>query len=333
MIKFLANIARSLIGTGLSFWPSLQAIKKNGLTIFLFHSVNTNPGLFESSQHLSVTPELFKWQIKWILNRYQPISPKDIEKGEKLPPNACLITFDDGWAGVFEHAYPLLEKLSVPSLLFVNMDPIENLAPLWAAVAFWLAENTPRLNEWIRSRSKNLSSNHPALNLTPDLLKQWEIENGNLDWKAIEAYQGKLASLQQMKEWDGHPFVFYGNHLYNHWNATTMSNEDLQKAFLKNQEAINRFSSGTHHFAFTFGTFLPHQVDLLIHWGATHIYMSQSRVNSTHRKLRTLGRVNLSSWHDRPSRLQWEINQDFFKKALGRNLYDKLRVFRKTLNP
>ena len=48
----------------------------------------------------------------------------DISLGKKLlPEKSCLITFDDGLKSQYENALPLLEKLKVPAIFFVNALP------------------------------------------------------------------------------------------------------------------------------------------------------------------------------------------------------------------
>ncbi len=41
-----------------------------------------------------------------------------------LPPRALLLTFDDGLAEQFEHGWPLLVRLGVPAVFFVNTAPL-----------------------------------------------------------------------------------------------------------------------------------------------------------------------------------------------------------------
>ncbi len=47
-----------------------------------------------------------------------------LENGKALPAGAFLLTFDDGFRGVREHALPVLEKLGWPSTVFLVSDLI-----------------------------------------------------------------------------------------------------------------------------------------------------------------------------------------------------------------
>ncbi|EMG27534.1 putative exported polysaccharide deacetylase [Listeria fleischmannii 1991] len=44
------------------------------------------------------------------------------EKGQTLPENAVLITFDDAFQSVLQYAYPILKKRQLPATLFVVRD-------------------------------------------------------------------------------------------------------------------------------------------------------------------------------------------------------------------
>lgn len=51
---------------------------------------------------------------------------KEYKKGEKpLYKRSCIITFDDGYKGVYENAYPIAQKYNIPFTMFIiteNMD-------------------------------------------------------------------------------------------------------------------------------------------------------------------------------------------------------------------
>ena len=320
---------RACLGSVSRFLSQARSEKKRGLTVFLFHSVTKKPGSFEQEGRLAVTPEIFKMQLEWILKNYHPVGPPDLESASYLPSDACLITFDDGWSGTFEHAFPLLEKYSVPALSFLNMEPLEG-KPLWAAVAFWLQKAEAKFASWMEARTV-WNKSQPALSLSPSLLKSWEKEMGPVDWEAVADYQGSFATLQQMRAWDGHPLIFYGNHLYNHWNAVTLSNEELKNAFIRNQQELDQLRSGTRHFAFPFGTYLPHQLSFLFQCGASHVYVSGGYVNRLKTTERIFGRINIGPWDDSPSLLRWETTRAHWEQLFPLGFSEKVRTFAKRI--
>ncbi|WP_344112748.1 polysaccharide deacetylase family protein [Nocardioides humi] len=70
-----------------------------------------------------VAPDAFRQQVEHLLEAgYVPIDETTYAaalRGADVPRKAVLITFDDGYVGVGEHAAPILVSLGVPSVLYV----------------------------------------------------------------------------------------------------------------------------------------------------------------------------------------------------------------------
>jgi peptidoglycan/xylan/chitin deacetylase (PgdA/CDA1 family) len=73
-----------------------------------------------------VTPANFRAQMEQLLaSGFVPVSEQAYlaaQAGGRLPRKAVLITFDDGYQGVGEHAAPILAELGIPSVLYVPVD-------------------------------------------------------------------------------------------------------------------------------------------------------------------------------------------------------------------
>jgi peptidoglycan/xylan/chitin deacetylase (PgdA/CDA1 family) len=83
---------------------------------------------------LAVSPENFEKQLA-ILSGERTIVPlswlaSKLREG-KLPPNVAAITFDDGYADVLLNAVPILEKLSVPAIVFITTGAIRDGGGFW----------------------------------------------------------------------------------------------------------------------------------------------------------------------------------------------------------
>ena len=104
--------------------PLNQSITKNGLTVFCYHDVSSNPSEFSEKFGLNVYPEEFNFQINFINRNFNVISPDDLIGGQ-VPENAAMITFDDGFRSYFKNAVPILEKYNSPSMIFLNMAPVK----------------------------------------------------------------------------------------------------------------------------------------------------------------------------------------------------------------
>lgn len=104
--------------------------RDRALRVLMYHKINSVPG-----NPLSVPVSLFDEQMALLKER--GYSVVDLEavldyygKGIPLPPNAVLITFDDGYRDNLEHAVPVLRKYGYPAVLFVPIAYLDGAPPL-----------------------------------------------------------------------------------------------------------------------------------------------------------------------------------------------------------
>ena len=87
-----------------------------------FHEVNDDQRQGQGLAALSLeTTELIA-QFSWLReNNYHPVSLEDIlqasKGGRRLPQNAVLLTFDDGYRSVYTRVFPLLRLFEYPALV------------------------------------------------------------------------------------------------------------------------------------------------------------------------------------------------------------------------
>ena len=70
---------------------------------------------------------LFKEQMLYLLkNGFTSISPKELLTQNKLPKKPILITFDDGYEGVYQYAFPILNELKIKATIFLITSCLGN---------------------------------------------------------------------------------------------------------------------------------------------------------------------------------------------------------------
>ena len=92
------------------------------LTVLSYHEV-TEPGRARVPAY-AVTPTDFVRQLDWLRNHgYHFVGVDDVlaaRGGKKpLPEKAVLVTFDDGYQSVYDHAWPVLKLFRVPAVVNV----------------------------------------------------------------------------------------------------------------------------------------------------------------------------------------------------------------------
>jgi len=110
--------------------PAEDAIIK--FPIFNYHHIRPMPDVASSTitdRAFTVTPEGFEAHLKYFQdNNYQAVSIYDLlnyfDTGKPLPPKAMAITFDDGYYGHYQWAYPLLKKYGLTATFFIITDSV-----------------------------------------------------------------------------------------------------------------------------------------------------------------------------------------------------------------
>ena len=103
-------------------WKQFQREFAVRLPVLLYHHVGPpQPGTYRS---LTVSPASFESQILWLARRgFHGIAPADWlrwrREGKGLPENPVLVTFDDGYADLAEHALPVLQRCGFRAAIFV----------------------------------------------------------------------------------------------------------------------------------------------------------------------------------------------------------------------
>jgi peptidoglycan/xylan/chitin deacetylase (PgdA/CDA1 family) len=94
-----------------------------GGVVLCYHNVVATTGVRTATElGLHMPMATFERQMRWLASHYAVVSLREFvdrsSRGESLR-GVAAVTFDDGYAGVFEHAWPLLRALNIPATVFV----------------------------------------------------------------------------------------------------------------------------------------------------------------------------------------------------------------------
>lgn len=74
----------------------------------------------------------FRRLLVWLRERYEPLALADWLAREAPPARAAFaVTFDDGWADNYHHAFPVLRDLGIPATIFLATGAVEDRTPFW----------------------------------------------------------------------------------------------------------------------------------------------------------------------------------------------------------
>ncbi len=309
-IRRLNSYVKSSIGFLNKFNPILKYKIKNGLTIFTFHDVTEEPSEFTKEHGLSLGVEQFNNHIKWVNNNFEIIDPSTIkDNNKKIPKRAAMITFDDGFLGAFENAFPILKDQDIPALMFLNMKPVIERTPMLSAFISYLH----KYNSYFNAHMKKINIIPPYhLYINPKIMRQALKLIGNIDLEKINTYQGKLASQEDIEKWDQESIVNYGNHFFDHWNAQALRSDELEDQYELNEIELKKLSSYTGFFAFTNGKpntcFDKNNVKLLRHLKAKKLFSSVSGINEDFENF-LLGRLSINNNDKTLNHLWFRLSQ------------------------
>lgn len=101
--------------------------KETRVPVLMYHRIGEAGNTWEA--RYAISPENFAAHMRALASKGYRAVHIDmladwLEGGTALPEGACLITFDDGFLGVREHATPVLERLGWPFTVFLVSDLI-----------------------------------------------------------------------------------------------------------------------------------------------------------------------------------------------------------------
>lgn len=125
---YLRTLILLALGVSLLF-PSLASSKNNLYTdqvaVIVYHHIHE-----KDKSPMTITPELMKSQLNYLLRQgYHFITLAQFERflaGDDVPPNAVLVTFDDGYESYIHNAYPILKKRHIPAVNFIITETLDN---------------------------------------------------------------------------------------------------------------------------------------------------------------------------------------------------------------
>jgi peptidoglycan/xylan/chitin deacetylase (PgdA/CDA1 family) len=114
--------------------PALSRRLRNAGLILCYHNVVATDAARCGDPGLHVSRDRFERQMSWLARHFRVVSLGEFV--DRLLAGASLrsiaaITFDDGYAGVFEHAVPMLQALGLPATVFLVSDAVGRSAGFW----------------------------------------------------------------------------------------------------------------------------------------------------------------------------------------------------------
>ena len=93
---------------------------RDEVVVLMLHDIAPHPQPYTDE----ITPATFQADLELLRRDHFNVIPASLladflEHKAQVPPNAVLLTFDDGYQGVYTYGFPLLERYRVPATCFI----------------------------------------------------------------------------------------------------------------------------------------------------------------------------------------------------------------------
>jgi peptidoglycan/xylan/chitin deacetylase (PgdA/CDA1 family) len=244
--RFIKKIVSRLVYNNTIIQLGQRAFSKT-LTVINYHRIGDpdQPGFDSFRPNISAHPDMFRQQMEYLIRWFNVIEARDLIqwlKHEKpLPPNAALITFDDGYLDNYTEAYPILREYDLPALIFLTAGHIDTDRPFYWDLAAYCFHHTTQDHIVFPGKKEQFWSNNSqkeqvstawieSMKKIPDVEKKKWVEQlpSNLNVSVpANFFRNLMMNWDQIREMNKNRIEF-GGHTINH---PILSKVPLDEAF------------------------------------------------------------------------------------------------------
>jgi len=217
-------IKRSLFAVGY-YHQRLSTSVFPGVAVLCYHDIRASDDSTRFSD-LHVTKTTFERHCRLIADACDPISLADFRdarlSGRALPPRSVLVTFDDGYRGVLEHALPVLERYGIPAAVFVSA------APVFDGQHFWFDALSRREGETAVVKARALP------------YQKWRTLVESIETAAVETESHRPLTPAELERLAESPLIEIGAHTMRHPTLALAPAEDQQREVAGGRAALER---------------------------------------------------------------------------------------------
>ena len=236
--------------------------------------VFVQPGMY-------VLAETFHRHAAFLKDNFNIVSLKEMAeriKTDRDISRCCAITFDDGWKDNFYHAFPVLEKFSLPATIFLATGFVGTNRLFWPEeLTYYLKraqeasmQDLPMLDRLTASRACRDKIGEDCLDCLIAELKTWtsgEREDLLLELRnhvRADPPERQLMNWEEARQMQESGLVSFGAHTSNHVILEHVSLQEAEAEILQNCREM-RENLGIHpdFFAYPNGNYTPEIRDMV----------------------------------------------------------------------
>lgn len=233
--------------------PALSRRVRNAGLILCYHNVVPVDRDMFGDPGLHMPRHRFERQMRWLVAHYDAVSLHEFiewSRARASQRSVATVTFDDGYAGVFEHAVPILGALGIPATVFLVGEAVNRPAGFWWDQREIVEAATPGHRErWLKDLRGDgdaiLSGHGPSAN------RSLPASHRPADSAAVRAVLGRG--------------IDFGVHSATHRSLPTLTDLELEYEVVASRAMVHRATGiWPEFFAYPYGHWDP-RVRALVH--------------------------------------------------------------------
>jgi len=145
-LNFEFLVKKTLLKTIYNFggFAAFHRANRGQLLVLMYHRFSREPHPYK------ISGGEFAAHLEYLSKHNRVLSLSEVVnclKNEKpLPPNAAVITIDDGYADAYETAFPVLKKHEMPAVVYAVTDFLDEKCWLWTNLMRYILNETKSVN-------------------------------------------------------------------------------------------------------------------------------------------------------------------------------------------
>ena len=291
ILAYYSGLTRFIIGT-----------RPHSPRVLMYHACEEYENDFIRGLSINTTPAHFVAQIEF-LKKYYQIVPLELLGSDDQPDCAVVITFDDGFRSVFEHALPVLRSYNLPATCYLVTDQVVNPSAIWINELNWFLHRYPKITKELVARRLGIRKSLSRSLFFREIVARYNSEKIVAILTELRSLlapiRGSLGptdrmfvSRREIDEMARDVFTF-GNHTGSHAVLSNLSDEDCREEIHRARTVLSCFPGVIQSLAYPFGQF-----DERVHRIARELgYTTLMEVEGDNNPLDLvhIGRVNVDS--------------------------------------
>lgn len=249
----------------------VERLAPDAFAILLFHGViDRHEHKVRNYTRKHINADFFRTLLRELQSRGTAVSMDDVVRGD-VPPNAFVVTFDDGFENNYSVAAPILADLRIPATFYVSTDFIANRNMSWIdkiEVAIEDATASTIQSPWDPGETMSIASTDDKIRTLARIRTviksrdDIDLEGAAkhvCDQLGVDPLAGERCALDRMMTWEQlqelarDPLFIVGGHSHHHCNLAFLAEPKMHEEIDTSLALLERHVGHMTHYCYPEG--------------------------------------------------------------------------------